>query len=184
MPVALERGFVMMLRKVIAIAALAAGLASAPASAATLVLDGGWQPFSFGDVGSSISPTFEFTLTKNALFKITDAFLNGDQFEVFINGASQGFTSVPVNDGTQAGSDYDLAYASPKFSHAGYALGAGTYSVTATVSLSPYSGGGGAAELVSTAVPEPATWAMMIGGIGLVGGTLRRRAGKPAPITA
>ena len=28
------------------------------------------------------------------------------------------------------------------------------------------------------AVPEPATWAMMIGGVGLVGGTLRRRAAK------
>ena len=29
------------------------------------------------------------------------------------------------------------------------------------------------------AVPEPATWAMMIGGIGAIGGTLRRRAAKP-----
>ena len=31
------------------------------------------------------------------------------------------------------------------------------------------------ANLVSGAVPEPATWAMMIGGIGMVGGAMRRR---------
>ena len=31
-----------------------------------------------------------------------------------------------------------------------------------------------------TAVPEPTTWAMMIGGFGLVGGTLRRRSARPA----
>nr|WP_084192404.1 PEPxxWA-CTERM sorting domain-containing protein [Parasphingorhabdus marina] len=30
-------------------------------------------------------------------------------------------------------------------------------------------------EIVSPAVPEPATWAMMIGGFGLVGGAMRRR---------
>lgn len=32
--------------------------------------------------------------------------------------------------------------------------------------------------LLSSAVPEPATWAMMISGFGLIGGTLRRRAPK------
>lgn len=31
---------------------------------------------------------------------------------------------------------------------------------------------------VTSAVPEPATWAMMIGGFGMVGGAMRRRKGK------
>jgi hypothetical protein len=33
-----------------------------------------------------------------------------------------------------------------------------------------------AASITTPAVPEPATWAMMIGGFGLIGGTMRRRA--------
>ena len=33
----------------------------------------------------------------------------------------------------------------------------------------------GAPDVGAGAVPEPATWAMMIGGIGAIGGTLRRR---------
>ncbi len=37
-----------------------------------------------------------------------------------------------------------------------------------------------AREQVSGAVPEPATWAMMLGGLGLVGGAMRRRATKVA----
>ena len=35
-------------------------------------------------------------------------------------------------------------------------------------------------SIANGAVPEPATWAMMIGGIGLAGGALRRRRGTPA----
>jgi hypothetical protein len=37
---------------------------------------------------------------------------------------------------------------------------------------------GGLDNLVFNAVPEPATWAMMIGGFGLAGAAMRRRAGK------
>ena len=35
-------------------------------------------------------------------------------------------------------------------------------------------------NIVISAVPEPATWGMMIAGFGLVGGVMRRRAGKQA----
>jgi hypothetical protein len=33
---------------------------------------------------------------------------------------------------------------------------------------------------VPSAIPEPATWAMMLGGFALAGGALRGRARKPA----
>lgn len=38
-------------------------------------------------------------------------------------------------------------------------------------------GGGGAVAQFRPGVPEPSTWALMIGGLGLVGSTLRRRRG-------
>jgi hypothetical protein len=33
-------------------------------------------------------------------------------------------------------------------------------------------------------VPEPASWAMMIGGFGLIGGAMRRRRGLGSPAVA
>lgn len=144
------------------------------ASAATLPLDGGWQYISFDGAGSDVTPTFQFSLTSTARFDITDAYFDGDQFEVTINGISQGLTSTPTNDGTFA--DVDEAFSSPLFSHGSYLLGPGDYTVSATAFLSPYGSGGGAARLVSAgAVPEPASWALMLGGFGLVGGAMRSR---------
>jgi hypothetical protein len=55
-----------------------------------------------------------------------------------------------------------------------FEIGAGTYTLTingtAFGSKATYAGNFNVA-----AVPEPATWAMMIGGIGMVGGAMRRR---------
>lgn len=41
-----------------------------------------------------------------------------------------------------------------------------------------------APRVVTGAVPEPATWAMMLFGFGLIGGTMRRRAAPSIPVTA
>jgi len=67
-----------------------------------------------------------------------------------------------------------------------------SYSVTSTNGISGFYVGPFGAEgnlsidnlqvttAASAAVPEPATWAMMIGGLGLVGASLRRRAARVA----
>jgi len=155
----------MNVKAVLACATLALALAGGTARADTLVIGGGWDPFFFGDVGSSFST--DFTFTGPADFRVTDAYLDGDQFDITINGVDQGPTSTPVNDGTTFSNDYDAAFASPLFSHGSYELGPGTYLVTGTVVLSPYGGGGAAAELVA-ATPLPSTWTMLIAGfIGL-----------------
>ncbi len=55
------------------------------------------------------------------------------------------------------------------------------FSVTGTLGLSGVTGGAESNSLqilVGNAVPEPATWAMMIGGFGLVGASMRRRAAR------
>lgn len=170
---------------------LSAGLLSAimacPGLAAPIPLDGGWQYFAFGDVGSSFGQTFDFTLADSAEFKITDVNYDGDQFQIYINAVSQGLTSAPANDGTYF-TDPNLAFASPLFSHGSYILGPGSYSISGTVVASPYGSGHAFAELVSyqmpdpdptpAAVPEPATWAMMLVGFGAIGFTLRRKIGR------
>lgn len=162
-----------------ATAMIAAVSATSPAQAAVLVLDGGWQAFTFGGEGSSWSDTFTFTITESALLKVTDAFNAGDQFLVTVDDGSTSTampTSVPTGLGDNIGSDYDTAYADPRWSSLGLELAAGSYTVSGTVLLSPFGAGGAAIELESLgAIPEPVTWAMMIGGIGVVGGSVRRR---------
>jgi hypothetical protein len=62
----------------------------------------------------------------------------------------------------------------PEFrSISGLLLGAGTYTVSVRGSSGPQGSYSGALNLGS--VPEPATWAFMILGFGLIGGALRRR---------
>jgi hypothetical protein len=169
----INREFIVkILKTAFAFAALAL---AGSASAAPIVLGSGWQGFTFNGVGSSFSQSFEVTVAAPATFQVTDAFNDGDRFEIFINGTSFGLTSVPTNDRTNIGANYDAAFASPLFSHGSYALGAGTYTITGLVTLSPYGSGGAAARLVDgvSAVPEPATWAMLIFGFGAIAVSLR-----------
>ena len=60
-----------------------------------------------------------------------------------------------------------------------FAIGSQLYTIDLTSAAATSLGGIGGGSLIgltAAGVPEPASWAMMIGGFGLVGGTLRRRA--------
>jgi hypothetical protein len=157
------------------IAAFAIALAATPAQATMITVGSGWQTFGFGGVGSSWDQDFSFSLAATATFKVTDAFLSGDRFGVFENGLSVGQTSAPGSVGDQIGSNYDAAFADPRWSHAAYVLGPGVYDFTGIATESPFGGGGAAVELVAGGVPELGTWAMMILGFGGVALQLRRR---------
>jgi hypothetical protein len=134
-----------------------------------LTVGGGWQEFSFGDVGSAFSPQpWTFHLDTAGLLKVTDAYLSGDRFEVFDFGSSLGLTSLPGSTGDQIGSDYDAAAADSRWSTGFYSLGIGDHSITGTVTLSPYSGGG--AALRADVVPIPgALWLLGSGLLGMAG---------------
>jgi hypothetical protein len=182
----------------LAAAALAA-LAGAPARATTLVDGGGWSTFLFQGAGSSFQDAngdavgFSFTLTHPDTFRITDGFFDGDQFDVAVFDVSTftniNFeTSTPTFDGAYVGDCWDCAFFDPNyntlFSNGSVLLGPGTYDVTGFATQSPF--GAGEAAVSLGAVPEPATWAMMLAGFFGLGEAMRvsRRRQRAATATA
>jgi hypothetical protein len=73
--------------------------------------------------------------------------------------------------------EFRFVAANTTSANGGTLAGTGTFRLTnfqPTGANTPFTIDGSVAR-ITTAVPEPATWAMMIAGFGLVGGTLRRR---------
>ena len=171
----------------VGVAALAA-LAAVPAKADTLTLNGGWDMFYFGGTtpatlnyfqdinGNAID--FTFTLTSSAILTVADGWWDGDQFTVTNNGVSIGNTSTPVFDGQYVGDSWYDALKNPAFSSRSWVLGPGAYDISGVAIQSPIGYGEGGIAL--GAVPEPATWALLILGLGMIGFAARRRAASVA----
>lgn len=156
-----------------------AACASLPAQA--LSIGSGFEEFFFGGPGSAWDTTFNFVLATDALLQVTDGFLSGDRFEVFDGATSLGLTSAPTSVGDEILDDYAAALADPRWSSGEFLLTAGSYSISGTAVDSPFQGGRAALRLVAVApVPEPSTYALMLGGLGLVGFLARRRERKAA----
>lgn len=146
----------------LAVAAISTGTA---ANAATFFhFDGVSGTFGHNNVGvGSFDDTFHFTLpsagvagstissirvSKLTNVDFSSVTLNGVAFTTLLSGVIEGrYLTLPVSEGAQ------------------------TINVTGT------SGGNAsyAGTFAFAAIPEPATWAMMIGGFGLVGSAMRRR---------
>lgn len=124
--------------------------------------------------------SFSFTLNTAAVLKIVDGGFAGDRFEVFNDGISLLTTSAATDTyPTSVGTDFDAAFADPKYSKASIVLAPGSYLITGLLAHSalddsavPLNATVGAIQL---AVPEPATYASMIAGLALLGALLRRR---------
>ncbi len=182
-----------MMRKVaIAASALATFAAATPAAAADILV-GQWYTFGFRGEGTSLGSgagfilgtnpasiaapdvPWTFTLAAPGTLTVLDGFLSTDRFELFDNLVSIGTTSAPIDGGT-CGSDISCALGDSSYSSGVFALAAGNHSLTGTQTLGTV---GAAFFLVSEgalgAVPEPATWALMIFGFAGIGTVLRRR---------
>lgn len=180
----------------IAISAVATLATTTPAAAADILLDE-WYTFGFaGGVGTSlisgagyplgINPTsvaapgspWTFTLAAPGELVILDGYLVGDQFSIANFGTTIGTTSTP-NAAPSCGNNITACLANAGISKGTFALAAGSHSITGTVIANApgFSGGSGFFRVNSetAAVPEPATWAMMIFGFAGVGYAMRRR---------
>lgn len=183
------------LARCVGIAALSAGLGlAAPVHAVPIPFDTFLQ-FSFTDasvlatgcqpndpdgdfcVPSSGTPT-EFlgaapwtfvAPAAGAFLTVVDAFVAGEQFEIFDFDVSLGLTSAPVGDG-DCGDDPVACLADPNVSRGIFALLAGDHSITITPTLSPDGSGSGYLQAQVRQVPVPPSLALLAGGLlGLYG---------------
>ncbi len=163
---------------------LVAGTASATVIAAP---DATWYRFQFGSDTSGVdstggpaaapvvsapgAPPWTFDLRSWTTLSVTDAFLQGDQFNVFDFGALILSTSVVAVDGSNAiGADPFAGFASALFSSGTVGLAPGAHELTIQVSVSPFGGGAGYFR-----VPEPATLTLFAFGLLGLGFMMRRR---------
>lgn len=188
----------MISRRVFAVGALALAACLSSAHAAGLAADGSWAEFSVDDFQSNLGGlewivgggdgtalSFSFTIAAGQIGTLTvvDAGFSGDRFTVTDNGSLLGVTSVAVS-GDSAGAstvDFDAALSNNDFSRAVFTLGAGSHSITGVLSTSlvgdygPINATLGGVKLSVSPVPEPASLAMLMAGLGLLTAVLRRR---------
>jgi hypothetical protein len=173
-----------------------AGTPSPLAPAAAFGTNGPVLPGGFGVAIATPTAPWTITLTRGGTLTVTDLQTAGDQFTLFDNGiamtpaaspftaagqnpgqagAAGGNTSTPGCIGCETGlGNINTALGDANYSSGTFQLGQGANVITGTFNGSI---GNGDVDFIAevTAVPEAATWAMMLGGIAAVGAGLRMR---------
>jgi hypothetical protein len=134
--------------------------------AGAITVGGGWYEFNWSSL-EPIPPENPFTFTtppEGATLKVTDAFVAGDQFEVFRDSTSLGLTPwVPATSDWTNNPDY--AYSDPRWSHrAWYLPGGEAVNINIDVVTNPYGYGTGYLR-VDAGVPEPGTVLLLGAGL-------------------
>jgi hypothetical protein len=163
-----------MIRKIAILSALACAVSALPAAAATFALTSNTYNVAFV---LPDSPAPALSVPGIGFISPTTGTVNGNPYTfsniTFLNAA---YPNYGITGGLSFdGSVNNVYYGTQLYSGSETAptFLAGTYTLTrygtgeiGTLVISDVSGG---------AVPEPASWALMLGGFGLVGGAMRRR---------
>ena len=121
--------------------------------------------------GSSGSP-FTFSLSGPALLKVTDAFVFGDTFDVFVNSVLSFTTGGGSHVATTT--DPDEAFDGGSYDKGSVLLGAGNYSVGIFTKSTPGGLGGAYMQVLEQGVvPTPGTMSLVA--LGLLAALTRRR---------
>jgi hypothetical protein len=181
-----------MRKLLISAAALALLMTATAAQATTYLAGGGWQEGVDNAINTAQAGAITLDVTNPAgdTFSLTDGFLVGDVYKVaFKTGPvtitnTSTFTSYPTSFNNNLGDAADFAapWLNDDYSHLQVSLSPGIYTVTVkeleNISFPAHFG------FRLDAVPEPATWAMMMLGVGLIGVGLRMSRKSQSALTA
>jgi hypothetical protein len=161
--------------KPFALAAIAAFALAAPVSATVLPVNGGWQNDTLNVAGEPTENSdWTVTFASPGHVWVLDCCIVGDVYT--LSGDIAGSTSFYVGGPLHPTLDPLAPWADARYSKLKKYVAAGSY----TFSITGDGAGGLPAGLyvaaTTGAVPEPATWAMLIAGFGMVGAAMRRRA--------
>jgi hypothetical protein len=167
-------------------------MAQANATTVDLTTDGLWHTFDVDaltassgalnwiDLNDGSVLSFHIDNAAPLLLTVVDGGFSGDVFSVSDGVTLLGNTSAAVNSyPTSIGLDFDAALANPAYSKATYLLAPGSHMVTGWMSTSATADFGDIDATVGAvmlqAVPEPAHYAMLLAGLGLLSFAARRR---------